>query len=465
MGNAQTMTDTTTLAEDLSVVLGDPLRVLTVPAVVERLSKDFYWYSPVLRPALQSKCADVIVQPVSVEDVRTVLRYCYRHDVPVTARGAGTGNYGQAIPLFGGVVLDLSRMDGIAEITPDGIAVCQPGVRLGVLETAAREHGWELRCYPSTIVKATLGGFLGGGSGGIGSVAHGGLRDFATVRALEVVTMEQEPRVLLQEGEAVHEILHAWGTNGIITKIWLTLAPKVEWAQMVAAFDHFMDAFDCSEQIARDSHWIKRLVTTFEWPIPRYFSPVKASCPEGKALVFFMIAAHQVDALRAAVEQATGTVTYSGDYAGLKTLPLLSDYTWNHTTLWAIKHDQSWTYLQCGFDAERVREQMKLLQQRFGDEILFHMEFMKNAQGSVIPGAIPLIRFTTETRLNEMIRCCRENGIFVANPHVNNVEDGGRYREDHVQLRAKRRYDPKGLLNPGKMLSFAAQDAAVAERR
>jgi hypothetical protein len=61
-----------------------------------------------------------------------------------------------------------------------------------------------------------------------------------------------------------------------------------------------------------------------------------------------------------------------------------------------------------------------------------------------------------------MIRFCRDIGVFVANPHVNNVEDGGRFREDHVQLAAKRRYDPKGLLNPGKMLSF--QPAAEATR-
>ena len=86
------------------------------------------------------------------------------------------------------------RMDEIETIQPDGIAVCQPGVRLGVLENEARKRGWELRCYPSTIIKASLGGFLGGGSGGIGSVANGSLRDFNTVRAMEVVTMEPEPR-------------------------------------------------------------------------------------------------------------------------------------------------------------------------------------------------------------------------------------------------------------------------------
>ncbi len=74
-----------------------------------------------------------------------------------------------------------------------------------------------------------------------------------------------------------------------------------------------------------------------------------------------MIAADQLSEFRAAAEKATGTVTYSGPYTGLKTAPLLSDYTWNHTTLWAIKHDDAFTYLQCGFDPARVRDQMKLL--------------------------------------------------------------------------------------------------------
>ena len=92
-----------------------------------------------------------------------------------------------------------------------------------------------------------------------------------------------------------------------------------------------------------------------------------------------MIAAEELGNFQAAAEKATGTVTYAAPYAGLKAQPLLSDYTWNHTTLWAIKHDEAYTYLQCGFDPERVREQMRLLRERFGEEILFHMEFMKKA--------------------------------------------------------------------------------------
>src|ERR1700674_2943299 len=125
----------------LAAVVGDPSRVLTAPQVVNRLSRDFYWYSPVLRKQLDGKIADVVVHPLSVSEIQAMLRYCYAHDIPVTARGAGTGNYGQAVPLHGGVLLDLSRMDQIESITPDGVAVCQPGVRLGVLEAEARKVG------------------------------------------------------------------------------------------------------------------------------------------------------------------------------------------------------------------------------------------------------------------------------------------------------------------------------------
>jgi FAD/FMN-containing dehydrogenase len=445
------------LATELSKIIPDPARVLTSPAVLDRLSHDFYWYSPVLRPMLVGKNGDVAVQPVNVDEVLAVMRFAGECGVPVTVRGAGTGNYGQCVPLEGGIVLDLALMDKLEEITEDGVAVCQPGLRLGVLETEARKKGWELRMYPSTLVKASVGGFLAGGSGGIGSVMHGGLRDFDTVRGFEVVTMEETPRVVLHEGAAVHEILHAWGTNGVLTRIWFALAPAVEWTQLTAAFDTYEQAFSFTEAIAVDPAWTKRLATVFEWPIPSFFTPVKQLVRADKTLVLIMIANAQAEALRAAAEGAGGEVTFAGAYDGPRTQPLLSDYTWNHTTLWAMKADSAYTYLQCGFSPTECREQFRLLRERYGQEILFHIEFMKNGEGVVTPGAIPVVRFTTEERLNEMISYCRSIGVFVANPHVNYLEDGGRFRADNIQLLAKQKYDPRGLLNPGKMISFQKQ--------
>ncbi len=447
------------LANGLTQLIADPSRVLTQPQVVERLSRDFYWYSPILKAELDDKRADIVVQPVSVEEVVAVLRYGNAHDVPVTVRGAGTGNYGQAVPLKGGVVLDLQLMDRIEAIDiptdgTDAVAICQPGVKLGALETAARELGWELRCYPSTVAKSSLGGFLGGGSGGIGSISHGGLRDFQTVRALEVVTMEAEPRIVKHEGEAVHEIMHSWGTNGIITKIWFALTPAVQWAQVAVTFPTFDKAFDFSETIAKDPAWQKRLVTVFEWPIPSFFAPIKQLAVDGHASIFFMIAESQREAFDSAVLAAGGSIQLSAAWTGLRSQPLLSDYTWNHTTLWAMKANPEYTYLQCGYDPERVHEQLATLKARYGDSYLHHMEWTKSGQGVITPGSIPVVKFTTPEALNEMIAFCRSIGVFVANPHINNVEAGGRYRPDNVQLQAKYKNDPKGLLNPGKMPSF-----------
>jgi len=442
------------LAAGLTEVIGDPSRIITAPPVVERLSKDFYWYSPILKRQLESKAGDIVVQPMNVEEILAVARYAGLHDIPITVRGAGTGNYGQCIPLHGGIVLDLALMDKLEEITPDGVAVCQPGLRLGALEIEARKQGWELRMYPSTLAKASVGGFLAGGSGGIGSVAHGGLRDFDTVRAFEVVTMEAEPRVVLHEGPAVHEILHAWGTNGILTRIWFALTPAIDWSQFTVAFDTFEDGFLFAKFIAESSEWTKRLVTVFEWPIPSFFTPVKQIVAEGKTLVLVMISTAQLEELSNAAKNARGRVTFTGVYTGPRTQPLLSDYTWNHTTLWAMKADPNWTYIQAGFSPVNCMEQFRLLRERYGTEILFHIEFMKNGEGVIIPGAIPLVYFTGEDRLNELIAYCREIGVFIANPHVNYLEDAGRFRADHIQLKAKQKYDPRGLLNPGKMISF-----------
>jgi hypothetical protein len=63
--------------------------------------------------------------------------------------------------------------------------------------------------------------------------------------------------------------------------------------------------------------------------------------------------------------------------------------------------------------ADNCEEQFRLLRDRYGDEILFHIEFMKNGDGVVIPGAIPVVRFTTEERLNEMIAYCRRSASLL----------------------------------------------------
>ena len=88
------------------------------PAVVKQKSRDFFWYSPVLKEQLDHVTADIVVSPKDEAEVIRVLSACCRLGIPVTPRGTGTGNYGQAMPLSGGVLLNLAEMSAVKEIAP-----------------------------------------------------------------------------------------------------------------------------------------------------------------------------------------------------------------------------------------------------------------------------------------------------------------------------------------------------------
>jgi FAD/FMN-containing dehydrogenase len=157
-------------------------------------SRDFFWYSPVLKDALNQKYADLVVCPCDEAEIIRVVRAAARFRVPITPRGGGTGNYGQAVPLAGGIVLDMTGLDAIEWARPGQIRV-QAGRKLAGIDDALRGDGWELRMFPSTKRTATIGGFVPGGSGGVRSVTYGGLRERGNVLAARVVTVEDEPRV------------------------------------------------------------------------------------------------------------------------------------------------------------------------------------------------------------------------------------------------------------------------------
>lgn len=132
----------------------------------------------------------------------------------------------------------------------------------------------------------------------------------------------------------------------------------------------------------------------------------------------------------------------------------LYEYTWNHTTLQVLKSDRTVTYLQCLYPHDRVLDSVKQMAGMFPDEVLPHLEFIRFA-GKVTCSALPVVRFTTASRLNEIIALHESHGVMIANPHVYTLEDGSRHkRADADQAGFKREIDPYGLLNPGKMRSY-----------
>ena len=180
-----------------------PLLGAESPAELERLSRDYYDYSPVLVALLQGCRAQLVAAASSVEQVRLVAGACARHGVPLTVRGAGTGNYGQCVPLHGGLVLDLSGLNQLRHLDDaTGVIEVEAGALMGAIDQQLAPRGRALRLVPSTARSATIGGFIAGGSGGIGSLRWGFLRDAGNLLGLEVVTCEPEPRVLRLDAAA-----------------------------------------------------------------------------------------------------------------------------------------------------------------------------------------------------------------------------------------------------------------------
>lgn len=440
--------DRAALAERLRQIVGSG-NVVTEPRDLERLSRDYYWFSPVLEAQLADKVADVAVAPQTGDQLLEVVRLAVRHEIPVTPRGAGTGNYGQAVPLRGGIVLYLGGLKQIHELG-DGRASVQAGVRLGAVERQGRRLGYELHVYPSTYVAATVGGFVAGGNAGVGSITWGTNWD-GNVLAVTAVTMEDPPRRLELRGEDLHMIIHSYGATGIITDVTIPLAPATPWEQCVLSFADFERAMAFSREVAEDDGVPKRLVSVHEWPIPSYFGHLEreGAIVHGNACLLLEVAEDHAASVATRAAEYGGVLSWSAPAATYHKGTAVSDFSYNHTTLWAKRADPGLTYLQVAFDREAVLSQIARVKAQFPDEIWMHIEYQR-VGGVVLPRSLPIVRFTTPEQLRAMITFLEAIGAPVRDPHTCRL-DSAHNRYFAPILLAKRRWDPEGLLNPGKL--------------
>jgi FAD/FMN-containing dehydrogenase len=448
------MTSTTVKPVDWNALTSElaGIETITEPTQLTKLSLDYYHFSPVLQPKLASKRGDLVVRPTNEAEVLRVAAVCVKYKAPLTVRGAGTGNYGQCVPLNGGVILDTTRMNAIRWIKP-GLACVEPGVKLAAFDKQARVSGWELRMAPSTYRTATIGGFIAGGSGGIGSITYGQLRDRGNLHAVRVVTMEDEPRVIELRGDDVHKINHGYGTNGIITELEIPLGPAYAWAEVIVTFDDFMTAARFGQALGDADGLIKKLISIHASPIPSYFAALKSYLPEGQHCALLMIAESCLEPLQDLVREYSGTITYQKSAQEASKGTALCEFTWNHTTLHARSVDPNLTYLQSLFPSDKNLSLVEHMYHHFGDEVMMHLEFLR-VGGQVAPAALQVVRYTTEERLNEIIHYHEEKGAFIANPHTYILEDGGMKTVNPEQLQFKEMVDPYGLMNPGKMKAW-----------
>lgn len=443
------------------------LECIAEPERLARLSQDFSWFSPVLRRQLEGARADLCVRPRTEEDIARAVAACARHRVPITVRGAATGNYGQIVPLQGGVLLDLSAYNAFGWVR-GGVGRAQAGIRLSEFDRQARPLGWELRWLPSTFRAATLGGLYGGGFGGAGSITYGPIASAGNVLGARVMSVEPEPRVEELRGPEAMLVHHKWGTNGIVLELEVALAPAVPWLEQIAVFDDIGRALECCQVLhAQSPGIVKKEVALLADPIPGYFTALAEHLPRGCHAVLLIVAESSEIAVRDLVEAHGGRITYRQDEAQVAaTHRTLLEYCWNHTTLQALKLDKTLTYIQSRFDPARYREQVLALHEALNPEVMMHVEFIRLTNGAYTCSGLQIVRYSDDARLEQIMQIYRDHGATINNPHVHILEDGGKLRDmDRAALSAaqrmasdatvamKSRFDPLGLLNPGKLRS------------
>ena len=423
---------------------------ITDPTLVRQRSRDMTGaYSPVMKRELRDKTADLIVRPRDRDEVARVASAAARHRVPLIARGGGTANFGQGIPLQGGAILDMTALDRILW-TKGPVIRAEPGIKLIDIDTATRPQGWELRMHPSTKRAATLGGFIGGGHAGIGSCVYGILRDRGNIIGLEVMSVEETPRIVELRGADVNLVHHAYGANGIITALEMPLAPAWPWAEAITFFPGFMRAVAFARALAMSDGIVKKLISIDGWPLPAMMKPLEPWIRPGQDMVLCMVAAPFEESFRTLVAEFGGEVTsLNPEGEGGYGAPIY-EFAWGHARYHVNKTDRSIVSGVGLFPADANLDAIERSFHRFRDVGPMHFE-VKRFDGGLSMQGSPFFPYVDDAQLAGVLRGMAEDGAMVANNHTFRVKEGGMKPVETADLAFKRAMDPYDLLNPGKM--------------
>jgi len=199
-----------------------------------------------------------VVMPDSVEQVQSVLRYCHSNDIPVVARGAGTGLSGGAMPHAQGVLLSLVKFNQIVEINPkQKTARVQPGVRNLAISEAAKPYGLYYAPDPSSQIACTIGGNVAENSGGIHCLKYG--LTVHNILQLKVITIEGDMITIGSHAldSAGYDLLALFtgseGMLGVIMEVTVKLIPEPPFSRvLLAAFDEIEKAGNAVASIIAD---------------------------------------------------------------------------------------------------------------------------------------------------------------------------------------------------------------------
>jgi glycolate oxidase len=427
-----------------------------------------------------------VVFPLSTQEVSDVVRVCHAFQIPYTARGAGTGLSGGAIPAQGGVLISLARMNRILEIDVDNMrAIVEPGVVNLRLGQATQAFGLTYVPDPSSQKACTIGGNVGENSGGPHTLRYGVTTNHTL--GLEVVlpggdvvrlggTTADSPGY-----DLIGLIVGSEGTLGIVTRIWVRLVPINETVKTLLAV--FRNMEDASSAVA--GMIAKRIVpAAIEMMDNLTIRAIESRSPSGYPVEAEGVVLIEVDGLREEVDAQAPAVEQVCLENGALSVRLARDDA-ERAALWAGRKG---AFAAIGrltpdyYTVDGVVPRTKL------PATLARIQEISRESGFRIANVFhagdgnlhPLILWDSdvagaEERVidagAEIMRVCAAAGGSLSGEHGIGMEKKDLmpliFSQDDVaqMLRIKAAMDPSGLCNPGKMFPTAGRCLELFARR
>jgi FAD/FMN-containing dehydrogenase len=420
--------------------------VSTERALRLKVSSDWSRMSPVLQEKVPAGrfVADAVVRPDMPEQVAQILQVAFKHDVPVTPRGAGTGNYGQATPFDGGILLDLRALDSF-RLTERGTLVAGAGARMTTVDRWIREQGRDIWMYPSTK-SSTLGGFIGGGSAGTGTIEHGTTSDGYVVSAT-IAPMDGSGDTFTVSGDDLVPFVHTYGVTGILVAVEVRTDPARDWTAVYTAFDSYAELVAVHRQLTR-LPVVPRLASADE---PALVPTLTASVELDPDRFSLRVIAESstVAELSSLVRDGGGDVVAAlDDYVETDRL---SGMSYNHP-VWFLQRahpERNLFHMETG--GVPLWDRPDDVRAVYPGPVHLHLELFAHG-----PGAMVVAEYRGEDELLAGIPRFDALGIGVHSPHQWYVD-----RNVELAIETARRTDPKGLLNPGKLVETPPVDTRV----
>jgi hypothetical protein len=455
------------VVRELREALGDEAVCSTSEEIV-RLMRDESWLSPVLQREIERRTKEegaglgvqAVVRPTSEDDVIELARIAARNRVPLTPRGAGTSNFGLLAPEEGGLIVDFRGLTGDPQLGDDTVRA-PAGTLQGKMEKAARAKARELPVLTTTYAVATIGGWLCGGHAGIGSSMHGAVWD-GIVDSVRVVTVEEEPRTLTLRGEEANPVLHTFGAVGLCTDVTMRTGACHEWLEAASFHPTFAQASAFVNEISNDMHYRIRVATAQEEGLMAGVRQLASVRQPGAGVLMIFDRAQTAEIQRLVTAHGGRLIEWQVWKVDPGGKPSIAQMVYGHRMLWVKRYLPQAAFCHIYYDPKDPDATVELLKDRFGDELLVEMKFIRSKWmlralglgGDSLPAALCVVRNGAEPgKVAEVLDFCDANDIKYQNSHTNVIEDNGLFSDISPIVTMKSALDPHNLLSRGRLRS------------